>query len=71
MKDLIDKYPLLAGVLALMVAIALLFYRLKKKDTLKMSNYSTTEWSTMAYSWGLIIMCFLLGLYLIINSNNL
>lgn len=65
MKKFIDEQPLLVACLSILISIILLIYRLRKNDTFRMKDYGLTEWRLMIRMWGLIVLLFMLGVYLI------
>jgi len=62
----IELNPFISGFIFIIIGIILLFFRLKKKNTFVMKDYSLISWRLLVQTWGLIIMLVLSGIIIIL-----
>jgi hypothetical protein len=72
MMDYINGYisenPIISGIIYFLIAFMLLAWRIYKKDSFRMKDYSIFTWKSLVNSWGLIFMLVIGGIYLIIRN---
>ena len=66
--EIIKDYPIVAGLVIMLLGLLLLLYQLDKKNTFDMNDYNLFSWKILVNTWGLIIMFIFGGLIIVINN---
>ncbi len=65
---LINNYPLVTGGSFLILGLSYLIYKIDKKESFKMKDYSAARWKALVNSWAVIFMLIIGGLFIIFRS---
>ena len=65
---LIDNYPLVSGGFFLFLGLSYLVYKVDKRESFKMKDYSAASWKALVNSWVVIFMLIIGGLFIIFRS---
>jgi hypothetical protein len=67
-SELISEYPFYVGSFASILGVSYLIYKIGKRESFKMKDYSAASWKALVNSWALIFMLIMLGLALIFKE---
>lgn len=67
-NEYVRENPIISGVIFFLIAIMLLAWRIYKKDTFRMKDYSIFTWKTLVSTWSVIFMLVIGGIFLIIRN---
>ena len=61
----IKEYPLMTGIIFILIGLSLMIYQLKNNESFKMSEHNVISWKALVSIWTLIIMLISYGVILI------
>jgi len=61
----IKEYPLVTGIIFILIGLSLMTYQLKNNESFKMSEHNVISWKALISIWTLIIMLISYGVILI------
>ena len=67
-NDFIAENPIISGIIYFLIALMILAWRIYKKDSFRMKDYSIFTWKALVNSWAVILMLLVGGYFLIIRN---
>jgi hypothetical protein len=68
LNELMAEYPFYVGSFCLLLGIALLIYKIGKKESFRMKDYNVITWKVLVDTWAFVLMLIMLGLALIFRE---
>ena len=64
----LEGYPIQSGLILIGLGVIALLFRLEKKNSFRMQDYSISEWRVLLSTWVLIFIMFMTGVVLILKN---
>ena len=68
LTEFLSEDSFLKGSIFIIIGVAYLIYKIVKKESFNMHNFSAGGWKALVNSWAIIFMLIIFGLILIFKS---